>query len=132
MQLISADPPALQLNINNQNWLILGQSKLNSQIGEIDQYLQQLTPESSPQTIVWTGNSFKKTWLNLLKPKFAIASLHPQGIASASTLEEEIVEELKKKETQLYWTSLNGAVQWIPEKGFQSNLDVVDTDASGL
>ncbi len=124
IQLISADPPALQLNINNQNWLILGQSKLSSQRGEISQHLQQLTPESSPQAILWTGSSLKKNWLNFLNPQVAIAS--------TSTLEDDIVTELAKKETQLYWTSLNGAIQWIPEKGFQSNLDVVDTDASGL
>ncbi|MGC1247438.1 MAG: ComEC/Rec2 family competence protein [Spirulinaceae cyanobacterium] len=124
MQLISADPPALQLNIRNQTWLLLGQSKLNSQIGEIEQHLQQLTPESAPQVIIWTGGSLKKTWLSFLKPKV--------GIASASTLEREITEELAKKQTQLYWTSRNGAVQWIPEDGFQSNLDVIDADASGL
>ncbi len=126
MQLISADPPALQLKIRNQTWLIFGQSKLNTQIEAINQYLQKLTstPESAPQVIIWNGDSFRKTWLSFLKPKVAIAS--------ASTLEAEITEELKKKQTQLYWTSRNGAVQWIPEDGFQSNLDIVDADASGL
>ncbi|NES80621.1 MAG: competence protein, partial [Moorea sp. SIO2B7] len=115
IQLISAEPPVLQLQIKGETWLLLG--KIQKGMGKS---LEEKLP-TTPQVLLWSGKSLNKDWLEVVKPKVAIAS--------STTVKENIQQQLQQKQIQLYLTGRDGAIQWTPQDGFQKTLDVVDDDA---
>jgi len=112
IKLVSAYPPILELQILGETWLLLGDTK---QVPELYQLIQS---DFTPDVLMWSGRSLKKEWLELIKPKVAIAfssSVHPKT--------RERLEQLGIK---LYWTGRDGALEWRKEKGKERFLDTTD------
>ncbi|MGB6167262.1 MAG: hypothetical protein WBF52_06725, partial [Geitlerinemataceae cyanobacterium] len=118
-QLIKAGLPAWQFQIGDRTWLMM--DKLDA-----SQQTQLITSgKLSPiQVLCWSGQSLNPKLLEILKPETAIAF--------SNTLDDNTAKQLKDKQTQLYWTQRDGAVQWMQNEGFTTTLDVTDDDLSSF
>jgi competence protein ComEC len=115
MTLVSARPPLLKLQIRDRDWLFLGKV----QPSEKDAYGKIQT---TPQVLLWSGNSLPSDWLETLQPQVAIAS--------SSTVDADTLPQLRSQHTQLYKTGQDGAIQWTPHAGFETTHSQVDADAA--
>lgn len=112
IRLINAKPPVLQMQIQDQTWLLLGKMTPNLQ--------KQLAITSNfPQIQVlwWSGESLTPELLNALEPEIAIAS--------SNTIDAATVQLLQNNQTEIYWTGRDGAIEWTPRDGFQTTLETV-------
>ncbi|NER50203.1 MAG: competence protein, partial [Symploca sp. SIO1A3] len=116
MKLVSAEPPVLQLQINDQTWLILGRLALDDQ-------KQLVTAGNLPPTqVLWcSGKSLAPELLEALQPQVVIAS--------SNTIAPETAQLLLESETIFYFTGRDGAIQWTPYDGFETTLEVINKDA---
>jgi competence protein ComEC len=117
--LINAEPLVLQLQIQHQTWLVLGEIKPDVQ-------KQLATTGNLPpvQVLWWTGGQLMPELLEALQAKVAIAS--------SNTLNPEAAQLLRNNKTLLYWTGRDGAIQWTPNTGFETTLETSNNDASLL
>ena len=119
VKLLDADLPVLQLQIQGQNWLLLGnlppdqQKQLATKIGL-----------SNLQVLAWSGERLTDDLLKVLKPSVAIAS--------SSSVDPDTVTALRRNKTQLFWTNRDGAIQWSPKGGFEATLELTENEASLL
>ncbi len=120
-KLIVAQPSVLQLQLDNQLWLLLGNVKPDRQ--------KQLAISGRlprVQVLAWAGGELTTELLETLQPKVAIAS--------AKAIKSSIIAQLKQTQIQLYWTGRDGAIQWSPDqpdREFKTTLDL-DDDAASL
>ena len=115
IELVSAKPPLLQLQISDRTWWLLGSSQTDPKD------LQPLTGKIAPQVLLWSGKHLPLEWLAILKPNVAIAA--------SSTVARDTQQQLQQKQIQLYWTGRDGAIQWTPERGFQKTLEAMEQDS---
>ncbi len=119
VKLIDADLPALQLQIQGQNWLLLGNLQPDQQ-----NQLATKTRLSNLQVLAWSGERLTDDLLKVLKPSVAIAS--------SSSVDPDTVTALRRNKTQLFWTNRDGAIQWSPKGGFETTLELTENEASLL
>jgi competence protein ComEC len=96
----------LQLKIQEQTWLILGDKE--TEINNLQEYIRS-NKNLNPLVIFWSGNNLNLEWLKTY-PKIAIAT--------NSKISEDIKKELDKQQIKLYNTQQHGAIQWTPQNGF--------------
>ncbi|HAX79138.1 MAG TPA: competence protein, partial [Cyanobacteria bacterium UBA11372] len=119
VKLLDADLPVLQLQIQGQNWLLLGNLQPDQQ--------KQLATKiglSNLQVLAWSGERLTDDLLKVLKPSVAIAS--------SSSVDPDTVTALRRNKTQLFWTNRDGAIQWSPKGGFEATLELTENEASLL
>jgi competence protein ComEC len=114
LELIRAQPPILQLELQDRKWWLVGENKAKGRD------LEQIAVNFLPHVIVASGKSWQSPWLNELTPQVAIAT--------SSRLENHIQQRLEQKQVQLYSTRRDGAIQWLPKVGFQKILDTIEPD----
>jgi competence protein ComEC len=108
IELISAKPPVLQLQIQRNTWLLLT-------TGKLPEILPQFPDILTPQVLLWAGRRFSSEWLNIISPKVAISVAHSVDAATRKQLEDEGID--------FYWTGRDGAIQWTPQGGFEKALE---------
>ncbi|HEY9730084.1 MAG TPA: ComEC/Rec2 family competence protein [Chroococcales cyanobacterium] len=116
IELVSANPPALQLQIHNRSWLLLGMMKQ-----DVQRYLAVSGHLAPVQVLWWSGESLAPELLEALKPKVAIAS--------SNAIDPDAVQLLQKSKIPLYWTGRDGAIGWTPNRGFETTLEEINRDA---
>jgi competence protein ComEC len=112
MQLLSDDPPIMQLNLPNyqKQWSIVGDIKLDRVQKVINNHRV-----IKCETLYWTGSKLNEEFIDKIKPSMAIAStLNP---------DPETLDILVKKNISVYYTGRDGAMQWTPENQFEPYLD---------
>ncbi|NEP11436.1 MAG: DUF4131 domain-containing protein [Symploca sp. SIO2C1] len=116
MKLINTEPPVLQLQINNQTWLLLGKLAPDAQ-------KELVKTNNLPLTeVLWfSGKSLTLELLQALQPKVVIAS--------SNTLDPNTAQLLLESEIIFYFTGRDGAIQWTPHDGFETTLEVINKDA---
>lgn len=119
VKLINAELPALQLQIQEMSWLLIGniqpdRQKLLATKGEL--------PRS--QVLWWSGESLTPEFLKRVQPAVAIA--YSKSVDSATAA------ELRKSKVQVYVTSRDGAIQWTPKDGFETTLELTENQSSLL
>ncbi|NEP62008.1 MAG: DUF4131 domain-containing protein [Symploca sp. SIO2G7] len=116
MKLINAEPPLLQLQINDQTWLLLGKLAPDAQ-------KQLVTTSNFPSTqVLWlSGKSLAPELLEALQPQVVIAS--------SNTIDPDTAQLLLESDIIFYFTGRDGAIQWTPYDGFETNLEVINKDA---
>jgi len=117
-QLISDQLPILQLQIQDQNWLIVGNIKSKE--------VQKLVKSGSlprPQ-VLWCNSQSLKDLVLTLQPKVAIAS--------SASLDEKTLSELGQSQTQLFFTGRDGAIQWTPNGQFEAFIQSTESKSSVL
>ena len=120
-KLIVAQPSILQLQLDDQLWLFLGNVKPNRQ-----KQLAITGRLPRVQGLGWAGGELTPEILETLQPEVAIAS--------AKTIKSSTIDRLKQNKIQLYWTGRDGAIQWSPDRPdseFKTTLDL-DDDAAAL
>jgi competence protein ComEC len=117
-QLINDQLPILQLQIQEQSWLLVGNIKSKE--------LQQLVKNGSlprPQ-VLWCNPQSLKDLVVALQPKVAIAS--------SANLDEKTLSELSQSQTQLFFTGRDGAIQWTPNGQFEAFIQATENKSSVL
>ncbi len=119
VQLTNTEPPMLQLQIQDQTWLLLG--SLNP-----DEQKKLALAERLPrvQVLWWSGKSLSTDLVKALEPEVAIAS--------SVTLAPDTVSLLRKGKTRLLWVGRDGAIQWTPAGKFEATIESAENNASLL
>ena len=120
IELINAQPAVLQLKIQEQMWLLLGEVQ-----PDIQKQLAKTNNLRQIQVLLWAGEPLIPDLLAVLQPKFAIAS-------SSNTVDLDTAQLLRKAKIPLYWTGRDGAIQWTANGGFETTLEATNNDASLL
>lgn len=119
VQLITTQPPILQLQIQGQTWLLLGNLQPNEQ-----KKLALTGRLPRPQVLWWSGESLATDLLKALRPEVAIAS--------SATLDTDTLSELRKGKTQVFWTGKDGAILWTSSGKFEATIEATENNASLL
>ncbi len=116
IELLNTEPPVLHLQIRGQSWLLLGEIK-----PDVQKQLAKTERLPRTQVLWWSGESLTPELIEAIKPKVAIAS--------SNTVDSQAAQLLRKVKIPLYWTGRDGAVQWTPNGGFETTLEVINNDA---
>ncbi|MBW4672421.1 MAG: ComEC/Rec2 family competence protein [Cyanomargarita calcarea GSE-NOS-MK-12-04C] len=119
VQLINNELPALQMQIQGQTWLLVGNIKPKE--------LRQLAEKGilpHPE-VLWCANSQSlKDLVPTLQPKVAIASF--------GTVNTETLTALNQSNTKLFFTGRDGAIQWTPNGQFEEFIQSTENKTSAL
>jgi competence protein ComEC len=115
-QLINPQVPILQLQIQGQNWLLVGNLKSK----EIQQ-LVKFGALPRPQ-VLWCVPESLKDLVLALQPEIAIAS--------SPDVEPKVVSELSQTQTKLFFTGRDGAIQWTPNNNFEAFIQATENKSS--
>ncbi|KAB8319949.1 DUF4131 domain-containing protein [Tolypothrix campylonemoides VB511288] len=115
-QLINNQLPILQLQILGQNWLLVGELKTP----ELRQLLQA-GGLPRPQVLWCSGQSLQEF----------IPALQPQvAIATSTKLDQKTLSELSQNQTKLFFTGRDGAIQWTPNRQFETFIQAGENKTS--
>ncbi|MBD2439625.1 ComEC/Rec2 family competence protein [Nostoc sp. FACHB-110] len=117
-QLIKDKLPILYLQIQNQNWLLVGDVEPQ----EIER-LAKVGGLPTPQ-VLWCSPESLKDLIKLFQPLVAIAT--------STNLDPKITTELGKSSTQVFFTGKDGAIQWTPNGKFESFIQETENKLSVL
>jgi competence protein ComEC len=117
-QLINDQLPILQIQIQDQNWLLVGDIKSN----EIAQLVK--TGALPHPQVLWCSPQALKNLVVALQPKVAIAS--------SADLEPKALSELSQSQTKLFFTGRDGAIQWTPNGEFEAFIQATENKSSVL
>jgi competence protein ComEC len=117
-QLIKDKLPVLTLQIQNQNWLLVGDIEPQ----EIER-LARAGGLPSPQ-VLWCSPESLKDLIKLFQPKVAIAT--------STNLDPKITTELGKHQTQVFFTGRDGAIQWTHNGNFEPFVQETENKLSVL
>ncbi|MGI2909192.1 ComEC/Rec2 family competence protein [Tolypothrix sp. VBCCA 56010] len=118
VQLINDQLPVLQMQIQNQSWLLVGNLKP-------DELRQLLKNKALPQPqVLWCATESLKDLVLALQPQIAIAP--------NADLDPKIFSELSQNQTKLFFTGRDGAIQWTPKGEFEAFIQASENKASVL
>ncbi len=118
VQLINDQLPVLQMQINNQTWLLVGNLKP-------DELRQVLKNKALPHPqVLWCATESLKDLVLALQPQIAIAP--------NADLDPKIFSELSQSQTKLFFTGRDGAIQWTPKGEFEAFIQATENRASVL
>ncbi|KOP26499.1 competence protein [Hapalosiphon sp. MRB220] len=117
-QLINQEAPILQMQIQGQSWLIVGDFKST----EVRQ-LVQTGGIPRPQVLWCSGESLKEL-VTILQPQVAIAT--------SANIDQKAVSEISQGQTKLYFTGKDGAIQWTPQREFEPFIQTTENKTSVL
>ncbi|WP_414564519.1 MULTISPECIES: ComEC/Rec2 family competence protein [unclassified Anabaena] len=115
-QLINEQLPILQMQIQGQNWLLVGNVKSR----EVEQLVK--TGNLIRPQVLWCSPQSLKDLVEILQPQVAIAS--------AANLDAKTLSELSKHQTQLFFTRDDGAIQWTPDGQFEAFVQAIESKSS--
>jgi competence protein ComEC len=119
VQLLNNQLPIIQLQIQDQIWLFVGNIKSNE--------LRQIIEKNNlprPQ-VLWCANvQLLKDLVPTLQPKVAIAS--------AGNVDTETLSVLNQSNTKLFLTGRDGAIQWTPDGQFEPFMNSTENKTSVL
>lgn len=107
-KLVSTNPLVLQLQIQNQRWLVLENLGTDDQQRLVN---ARLLPQS--EVLWWSGQRLMPQIVEMIKPGVAIA---------AAQVSPETAAQLQKQAAIVYSTDRDGAIQWTPQRGFTAKL----------
>ena len=117
IQLLNQSPDVLKVRTGEQSWLLLTNADQKTQQAIIAK--KDLLPQLSANILWWTGGQIEPAILQAINPKIAIAS--------ATSVVEEVVNQLYEAKVRVFWTGRDGAIQWNPNKDFQTLRDQQDS-----
>ncbi len=117
VQLLNQSPDVLKIKTGELSWLLLASSDPKAQ--QAIAAKKELLPQLSANILWWTGGQIDPAILQAVNPKIAIAS--------ATSVVEEMVNQLYEAKIRVFWTGRDGAIQWSPDKEFLTLRDQQDT-----
>ena len=119
VNLINQRIPILEIQIQNQNWLLVGNLKRSDLFKIIENnYL------THPQVLWYSGDAWQKL-IRVLKPKVAIIST-PNSQQTKSLLSKI----QKETQTQIFFTRSDGAIKWTPDNKFEAAIQQNENQTS--
>lgn len=103
-QVIYSDPSIIQVEFQDQTWLIaefFGK--------DVQDNLRQTQALQDVDVLLWYGGFIQDQVLEQIKPEVAIAF---------GRLRPDVEEALEKHDIEVFWTQRDGAIQWTPERQF--------------
>jgi competence protein ComEC len=116
IQLLNQSPDVLKIKTGQLSWLLLANADRKTQ--EVIAAKKDFLPQLSADILWWTGGQIDPAILKAIEPKIAIAS--------ATSVVEEMVNQLYEAKIRVFWTGRDGAIQWSPDKDFQTLRDQQD------
>jgi competence protein ComEC len=114
MTLLQRDPAVVVFQMRQRTWLWMASASLPEQAHLLQSGRLAAVPKGS--VLWWSGQALSPALLERVRPAVAIAS--------APTVHPDTVTQLRRLNVQTYWTGRDGALQWTPESGFQTTLNV--------
>lgn len=118
MQFLSVEPTIVQIAIAQQRWLWLRDAPNVSQSQALGSALV------GNEILWWSGRQLHPKLIEKLQPETAIAY--------SKTIHPETLTQLQQNRVQIYQTEADGALQWTKNQGFQTSLEVDESDGSFL
>lgn len=118
IRLINNQLPIIQMQISNQSWLFVGNLKPN----ELRQLIK--TQSLPPTQVLWCPTKSLKELVIALQPQVAIAP-NPN-------LEAKDISALNQSKAQLFFTGRDGAIQWTPQRLFETFVQNTENISSLL
>lgn len=115
---LSIEPTLIQIQINQQRWLWVKDVPNVQQRKAIPN-----TDLTNNSVLLWSGRRLHPKFLEILQPKTAIAH---------AKINPETLSQLQQNRVQVYQTTQSGALQWTPQRRFQTTLELDETDDSML
>jgi competence protein ComEC len=116
IKLLNNQTPMLQMQLQEQTWLILGENEIEKPVNN------EKLPHA--QVLVWSGKKLDANLIAAVKPEIAIAS--------AAKLDRETMAELRRSKVKVFLTGRDGAVQWTPNGKFEIAVETVEDKTSAL
>ncbi|NMF59500.1 ComEC/Rec2 family competence protein [Pseudanabaena yagii] len=117
VQLVNQSPDIIKIKTGELSWLLLANIDQKAQQVLISQ--KDLLPKLSANILWWTGGQIDRKILDAIAPKIAIAS--------ATSVGEEMVNQLYESKVRIFWTGRDGSIQWNPDKDFHTLRDQQDS-----
>ncbi|MBW4695766.1 MAG: ComEC/Rec2 family competence protein [Lyngbya sp. HA4199-MV5] len=117
-KLHSTEPLIAELQLRTQTWIWLGNLTPEQQAT-----LLKTANLPKPQVLWWSGKRLEPALLEALQPQVAIAT---------SQIRPQTKAQLKQLGSQLYEIDRDGALQWTPNDGFKTSLELKENVSSAL
>jgi competence protein ComEC len=117
-QLTNDKLPILQLQIQGQNWMLVG-SRDAEELRQFSKTAKSLRPQ-----VLWCDSESLQELVSILQPQVAITN-NPN-------LDEKTLSELNQNKTKLFFTGRDGAIQWTPNGQFESFVQAGENKNSVL
>jgi competence protein ComEC len=116
VQLINDQVPIVQMQIQGQNWLLVGNLKPN-------ELRQVLTKVGLPRPqVLWCPSQSLQELIPILQPQVAISN--------SANYDSDNLATLKHSQTKVFFTGLDGAVQWTPTGEFETFVQATENKLS--
>jgi competence protein ComEC len=117
IQLLNQSPDLLKVKTGEMSWLLIANADQKAQ--QLIAANKNLLPQLSASILWWTGGQIEPVILQAINPKIAIAS--------ATSVAEEVVNQLYEAKVRVFWTGRDGAIEWSPDKDFNTLRDRQDS-----
>ncbi len=118
LQLLNEQLPMLQMQIQDKNWLLVGNLKPT----ELKNLIKGgALPRSQ---VLWCPPQILKELVNTLQPEVAITT--------SADIDPKILSEISETKTQLLFTGRDGAIQWKPNGQFETFIQTMENKTSAL
>ncbi|PZO43746.1 MAG: competence protein ComEC [Pseudanabaena frigida] len=117
IQLLNQSPDVLKVKTGEMSWLLIANADQKAQ--QLIAANKNLLPQLSATILWWTGGQIEPAILQAINPKIAIAS--------ATSVAEEVVNQLYEAKVRVFWTGRDGAIEWSPDKDFNTLRDHQDS-----
>ncbi len=118
VKLIDAQIPIWQMQIQEQNWLLIGNIKLKEQ-------KSAWSRDFGNTQVLWSfGKSLDQDLVEAIAPETAIVSSRQGDTDSFS--------RLRADKTEVFWTARDGAIQWTSDRKFEPTIEAPENNAALL
>lgn len=118
VKLIDAQIPIWQMQIQKQNWLLVGNIKLKEQKAA-------LSKNSTNIQVLWSfGKSLERDLVEAIAPEVVIVFSRQGDIGGFSRLGAD--------KTKVFWTARDGAIQWTGDRKFEPTIEAPENNAALL
>lgn len=121
VQFLTSEPCVMRLVIADQTWLVLDLESRES-LPPFWATQPQLTQWLQADVLWWSGSALDPELLHYISPQTAIAA----DVASNVESTWDTAHPLRALNTQIYRTSLDGALLWRPDQGFLQAQQLAD------
>lgn len=118
LQLLNDQLPILQMQIQDKNWLLVGNLKPT----ELKNLIKGGTLPRSQ--VLWCPPQILTELVNTLQPEVAITT--------NADIDPKILSEISQTKTQLLFTGRDGAIQWKPNGQFETFIQTTENKTSAL
>ena len=119
VNLIDPEAPVFKFDIQGQSWLLLGNLPPDQQ-----KPLATKAGMGKTQVLWWSGERLMPDLLKVLQPAVAIAF--------SNSVDPDTATRLRRAKALVYTTNRDGAIQWTPDGGFNSTLELTENASSLL